>query len=367
MRESPKPILTEWQRRISEARAQCLLDLGDAIEARRTIKGEPKSLGTRRELGIEFLRFTHNMLRCTDITGIVATQMSNILGVKLEEFAQTESIAKARALQAALHSTPSAIEAMLVSAQYKTLVTWAPVDAGQLPKSLLPGGPLEGSARCLTAYPCWCRLPLFLDTHQPLIFWRSGGNPLLQVRRAGCIQAVKFFPPPPTIVLTGRCGPIRTQKCIALITLGDVAHPLTPSIELWQPTLLDSDAIRILVVDVHEELRWKVFHLLRGLSLPYLIQVDAPRPSPGTQREDQRAITQAIFTKDVGAAIEREGLRRWVANTLSPYQALVCWLDLLAGPQSHAPRCVWRFRKPCPCSPPCGCAGCQPKVGLGHH
>ena len=49
-------MLAKWGQKIKDAVAHCCLDLGDALEARKTIKGEPKSLDQWKELGPECLR-----------------------------------------------------------------------------------------------------------------------------------------------------------------------------------------------------------------------------------------------------------------------------------------------------------------------
>ena len=134
---------------------------------------------------------------------------------------------------------------------------------------------------CLSLLVPFAAIPGYSSAADILDVW---GNPLLQGKWKDCIQAVKFFSPPPRMVLTGRCGPIHTQKFMAMITLGNVAQPSAPAIELWKPTIFDSDAIRIMVVDVHEELRWKAFHLLRELGLPGLIQAEGTPQSWHTAR-----------------------------------------------------------------------------------
>ena len=132
--------------------AHCTLDLGEVNAARRSLKGEPKSLEQWQELGRDFLHYLHAETDKASTNGNIATQLSNVANIDLTQFPLVKAPPQeARALQSIFCGHPNQIENFLKESEAKHVITWSPDDSGQTQKIALAFRNTMGLRRTLEA------------------------------------------------------------------------------------------------------------------------------------------------------------------------------------------------------------------------
>ena len=329
MGEAARGTIRQWAVRIQEAVAHCILDLGEANAARRSLKGEPKSLEQWKELGSDFLHYLHAETEGAGASGRIVTQLSNVAGIDLSQLTLVASPQESRTLQSTLCGHPNQIENLFKESEIEHIVAWAPSDSGQTQKVALAFRNTMGNRRRLGAVSLLVpisRVDGCKTAEEILDLWTY---PLLGPKWEDIVIQVHLFSPPVPMVITGPYAPLHTQRSLAIFTLGSNPNQPKPSIQTWSITLHSQDAFETLVVDVPEGHRWKVYKLLKEFQISGVRTIDAPIPSAGSQKLDSRSVIRVYLSRERCTGLLKESVRRWVQRQLITFQALVGWASMM--------------------------------------
>ena len=156
-------------------------------------------------------------------------------------------------------------------------------------------------------------------------------HPLTGKKWQDIVEQTQYMTPQVQVILSGANGPIHTQKYLALITLGEPTAPSPPSAILWKPTFFEGGLGKVLAIDVPSCHRWKIYRLLPDMRIPELAVVDAPRPSIGSTRQEERAVIYAHFSDAVGHTLQQEMICKWIAQQLLPFRGIVEWTEIISN------------------------------------
>ena len=214
----------KWKSNIKDAVAYCLLDLPDALAARKAHKGEPRSLPAWMEAGPELLEHLLKAMQTAQGELRVATQMSNIGRINLASKPQSASVQDTRTLQSALVGHPNSILEALNRLEAEHLVAWAPKDAGQTQK-IATTWRLHASEfrrlRKISLLVPFVGLPHMRSAADIMDVWT---HPLLHEKWKDVVSEVQFLATPAPIIMSGETAPLHAQRHIAIFTLGNCGH-----------------------------------------------------------------------------------------------------------------------------------------------
>ena len=212
------------------------------------------------------------------------------------------------------------------------LLTWAPIDNGQLLKiatcirTLLNKGMSQAPLILATPfdpYPACQKVSDITDV------W---DHPLLHTKWKDIVADTTLLTPPTRIVVSGTHAPIHAQKCIALFTLGLQQAPTLPSLKAWRPNFFSFATGLTITIDTPEHHRHSVRAVIDTLGLPALQSVDSSRPSLGSTKDLPRTALHLHFEMGKITTMHMETLLQWLSNTLHDFQAIVGVHSTMASP-----------------------------------
>ncbi len=328
----PQRVTLEgWHGAIMNAVAQCLLDFGDMTMARRALRGEPKSLEMWKEPGPDLLEYLHS--KAIEQDASLAIHMSNLHRLDFSRWTHALPVAATRQVQAALGGQPRQIEEWLSGFMEQAIWTWAPLDQGQVQKIAAAWRAMQAKGINLTSLSLlvpFSPTPGFTQIDHITDTWT---HPLLMDKWADILASCVILSPPGAMITSGKEAPLHCQRNIAILTLGAPTATPVPVLESWRPTLLSVQAGPILQIDLPMGHKWRIFGLIKSLSMSEIVSIDAPRPSLGSQKEDQRATIQIHFQNSLSdSTFAKEAIRQYLARQLAEFQVICGWADLVQFP-----------------------------------
>ena len=218
---------------------------------------------------------------------------------------------------------PEEIERTLTRWGDLPLLTWAPIDNGQLLKvatcvrTLLNKGSILAPLILAIPFDPYPACQEFSDITD---IW---DHPLLHTKWKDVVADTTLLAPPTRIVVSGTHAPIHAQKCIGLFTLGPPQPASTPSLKAWRPNFFTFATGPTIAIDTPAQCRHAVKAVLDTLGLPALQTIDNPRPSLGSTKELPRTALHLHFEAGKITPMHMETLLKWLSTTLQDFQAIV--------------------------------------------
>ena len=263
---------------INKACAECCDNLDINARERKLLKGNSRNVPRWLEPSEELLNYLAAQIHQQ---GRLALHLSNLNGVNITTYQGATEVNIGRELQSHLCGPPDEIERTLARWGDQTLLTWAPVDNGQLLKVAAAVRKLQQSTpnqAHITLVVPFDPYPACMKTTDVTDIW---DHPLLHAKWQDIVTDVTLLTPPTRIVVSGKHAPIHTQKCIGLFTLGQANTTAQPLLSTWRLNFFKFEAGPIINIDVPAQHRFATKSTLDSMVLPAVETIDNPWPSLG--------------------------------------------------------------------------------------
>ena len=314
---------------LTDACNKCIDNLETNTNERRHLKGSTRNIPRWMEPSEDMLEY---LAAHMPQNGRIALHLSNLNGTDLSDYLGAVDVNTSRQLHSQLCGPPEEIERTLSRWGDSPLLTWAPIDNGQLLKiatcirTILNKGVTRAPLILATPfdpYPACQRISDITDV------W---DHQLLHTKWKDVVAETTLLTPPTRIVVSGTHAPIHTQKCIALFTLGIPQAPMLPTLKAWRPNFFSFATGPIIIIDTPEHGRHTVKAVIDSLGLPALQCIDSSRPSLGSTKDSPRVSLHLHFEAGKITTMHMEMLLQWLSTTLQDFQAIVGTQTSMASP-----------------------------------
>ena len=281
--------MSRAKNKIHQACDDCCNGLEANARERKSIKGITRQVPRWFEPSQEMLAF---LLAQTPQEGKLAMHLSNLNGTDIARSTAVVDTPTCRQLHANLCGPPEEIERTLGRWGKQPLLTWAPIDNGQLLKvaaavrKLIASTPTQAALVLVVPfdpYPACEHVSNLTDV------W---DHPLLHEKWNDVLVDINLIIPPTRIIVSGTHAPIHTCKCLALFTLGRANTPATPRLTTYRPKFYSFGSGPVIYVDVPAQFRFAIKGVVSSLNIPGVQEIDNPRNSLGSTKEAPRASIQ---------------------------------------------------------------------------
>ena len=329
LHDTAQQEMTTIKDNLNKACNDCCSNLEINAQERRSLKGNIRNIPRWMEPSEDLLEYLAEHMQHN---GRLALHLSNLKGTNITTYPGAIDVNSSRQLHSHLCGPPEEIERTLTRWGDLPLLTWAPIDNGQLLKVAACVRKLHNTraiqAPLILATP-FDPFPACQKVSDITDVW---DHPLLHTKWKDVVVDTTLLTPPTRIVVSGIYAPMHTQKCICLFTLGLPQAPTIPRLMAWRPNFFNFSAGPTITIDTPTQCRHAVRAIVDTLELPALQSVDNPRPSLGTTRDTPRSTLQLHFETNRISPIHMETLLKWLSNTLHDYQAIIGLQSTMASP-----------------------------------
>ena len=322
---------------IGNASNECCNNLESNLRERKLLKGSSRNVPRWMEPSEEL----HTYLAAqTQPHGRLALHLSNLKKVDIAKQHWAVDVDTCRQLHSHLCGPPDEIERTLTRWGDQTLLTWAPIDNGQLLKVAAAVRKIHhttaGQAQLTLAVP-FDPYPACDSITDITDIW---DHPLLHTKWQDVVTNVTLLTPPTRIVVSGAHAPIHTMKCIGLFTLGHASTRAQPQLSTWRLNFFKFEAGPIFIVDVPAQFRHTTKSMLIAMGLPAVQTIDNPRPSLGATPDQPRSAIRVHLEPGKLTPLHTEALLGWLSNALKDVQAIVGVLNTMSSPTAMLLDCM---------------------------
>ena len=335
--EAAQQEMSRAKNKIHQACDDCCNGLEANIRERRSIKGITRQVSRWLEPSPELLSF---LLAQIPQEGKLAMHLSNLNGADITSPTAIVDVPTGRQIHANICGPPEEIERTLANWGKQPLLTWAPIDNGQL---LKVAAAMRKLVACIPAqaplvlvvpfdpYPACEHVTNFTDV------W---DHPLMHEKWQDVLMDINLIIPPTRIIVSGTHAPIHACKCLALFTLGRANNPAIPRLTSYRPKFFSFGSGPVIYVDVPAQFRFAVKSVISALNIPAVQAIDMPRNSLGSTKEVPRACIQNHIQAGKIPPLHMEALLRWLHTTLKDFQAIVGVNTSMSSPTAMLLDCI---------------------------
>ena len=335
--EAAQEEVSSLKAKLNRACDDCCSNLETIARERKCLKGIGRSTPRWMEPSFEMLSYLQAQV---PPHSRVALHLSNLNNTELRNTAGISDVFASRQLHSQLCGPQEEIERALASWGEHPLITWAPIDNGQLLKVAAAARNLfatrAGQAPLVLVVP-FDPYPAFEKVSDITDIW---DHPLLHDKWQDLLVDANFLIPPSRIVVSGTVAPIHAHKCLALFTLGVPRSPATRRLTAWRPKIFSFSTGPVINIDIPWLSRIAVKNIVSTMGLPAVSAIDQPRASLGSTRESPRATIQIHLLAGQLSPLHMEALLKWLQNALEDFQAIVGVLSTMASPTAMLLDCM---------------------------
>ena len=314
---------------LNKACEDCCAQLATNAQERRSLKGNSRNIPRWMEPSEDLL---DHLTSTRQHNGRLALHLSNLNRADLSQYPDVVDVTTSRQLHTHLCGTPDEIERTLTRWGDKPLLTWAPIDNGQLLKVAAAVRKIQndraGQASLTLAVP-FDPYPGCEKVSDITDVW---DHPLLHTKWKDIVADIALLIPPTRIIVAGTHAPIHAQKCLCLLTLGVPQALALPRLNAWRPNFFSFATGPTIVIDTPAQFKHAVKAVVANLGLPALQAIDHPRASLGTTKDCPRTALQLHFEAAKITPMHMEALLKWLSNTLTDFQAIVGVQNTMTSP-----------------------------------